>query len=68
MAAEIQPPYWLWGQVLLLPPVPCCGLHGVETVLPSGSFEQVTHGAHYQLSFVASCLGDQSCSLIGVYF
>lgn len=41
VAAEIQPPYWLRGQVLLLPPVPCCGLHGVETVLPSWSFEQV---------------------------
>lgn len=42
MAAEVQPSCWLRGQVLLLPAVPRRGLHGVETVLPSGPFEQVT--------------------------
>lgn len=41
MAAEVQPPDWLWSQVLLLPHVPRRGLHGVETVLRSGPFEQV---------------------------
>lgn len=41
MAAEIQPPDWLRGQVLLLPHVPRRGLNGVETVLRSGSFKQV---------------------------
>lgn len=41
MAAEIQPPDWLWGEILLLPHVPSRGLHGVETVLRSGSSKQV---------------------------
>lgn len=41
MAAEIQPSDWLWGQILLLPHVPGCGLHGVEAVFRSGSIKQV---------------------------
>ena len=43
MAAEIQPPDWLRGQILLLPHVPGRGLDGVETVLRSGSVKQVRH-------------------------
>lgn len=39
VAAEIQPPDWLRGQVLLLPHVPGRGLNGVEAVLRSGSFK-----------------------------
>lgn len=42
MAAEVQPPDWLRGQVLLLPHVPRRGLDGVEAVLPPGPSEQVT--------------------------
>lgn len=42
MAAEVQPPGWLRGQVLLLPHVPRRGLHGVEAVLRAGPLEQVT--------------------------
>lgn len=41
MAAEIQPPGWLWSKVLFLPHVQGRGLNGVETVLHSGSFKQV---------------------------
>ena len=42
VAAQVQPPGWLRGQVLLLPDVPRRGLHGVEPVLRPGSSEQVT--------------------------
>lgn len=41
LAAEVQPSGRLRGQVLLLPHVPRCGLHGVEAVLRPGSSEQV---------------------------
>lgn len=41
VAAQIQPPDWLRGQVLLLPPVAGRGIDGVATVLRSGSSEQV---------------------------
>lgn len=34
MAAKIQSPRWLWGQVLLLPDVSSCSFHGLETVFP----------------------------------
>lgn len=55
LAAEIQPPDWLWCQVLLLPHVPRRGLHGVEAVLRPGPFEQVRQRRYsaFRCKFIA---------------
>lgn len=37
LAAEVQPPRGIWRQVLLIPHVQGCGIHGLEGVLPTGS-------------------------------
>lgn len=52
MAAEIQPPDWVRGQVLLLPHVTCGGLDGVETMLHRGSFKQVRPKLNILLNFI----------------
>lgn len=32
LAAEVQSSHWIWGEVLLVPDVASCGLHGVEAM------------------------------------
>lgn len=51
MAAEVQPPSWLWSQILLLPHVPGHRLNGVEAVFCSRSFKQVRGGLDKESKF-----------------
>lgn len=44
LAAAVQPPRGLRCQVLLIPDVAGGGLHGLERVFPTGSFQQVVSG------------------------